>query len=83
MGWAWATYFIQRAGLRLLVTPQNSGSWIFDKAPGQALPHTGCLRALCIDNFMAMSCDPDEARRTIDGMANTCLLYTSDAADDM
>eukprot|EP00969_Alexandrium_andersonii_P057771 2545629-Alexandrium_andersonii.AAC.1 len=70
MGWAWATYFIQHAGLRLFVAPQNSGSWIFDKAPGQAFPHTGCLRAFYIDNFVAMSRDPDEAQRTIDGMAN-------------
>eukprot|EP00969_Alexandrium_andersonii_P065410 2882197-Alexandrium_andersonii.AAC.1 len=46
MGWAWATYFIQHAGLHLLMTPQNSGSWIFDKAPGQSLPSSGCLRAL-------------------------------------
>ena len=68
MGWSWATYFVQHAGLHLLHQASDA-QWLYDRLPGGALRDRH-LRALYIDNYMTIGLDRDSVQASTQKMVD-------------
>ena len=66
MGWGWATYFVQHAGLHILHKASDA-EWLYDRLPGGSLKET-YFRALYIDNFMSVGLDLDKVKQSTEQM---------------